>query len=134
MIVDTNEGEEWRRYFYSAKASKKDRDEGLDDFTEDITDDGRNKPIDNPYLRGKTMRHNTHPTVKPTSLMQYLIRLVAPKNATILDCFMGSGSTGKAVAYENKEREMNYSFVGIELDPEYCKIAKARIDHAIIEV
>lgn len=126
-ILDTKEGEEWRRYFYCAKASKKDRDEGLEEFEKDITDDGRNKPIDNPYLRGKTMRHNTHPTVKPTALMQYLIRLVAPNGATILDPFMGSGSTGKAVMYENKDRNTNYKFIGIEKDAEYCKIAEARI-------
>lgn len=130
VILDTNEGEDWRRYFYCAKASKKDRDEGLDEFEKDITDDGRNKPIDNPYLRGKTMRHNTHPTVKPTNLMQYLIRLVAPKDAIILDPFMGSGSTGKAVMYENKEHNMNYKFIGVEKDSDYCKIAEARIKFA----
>lgn len=118
------------RYFYCAKASKKDRDDGLETFSKDITDDGRNKPIDNPYLRGKTLRHNTHPTVKPTELMQYLVRLVAPKNAIILDPFMGSGSTGKAVMYENKERNANYKFIGIEKDVEYCNIAKARIEKA----
>lgn len=121
------------RYFYCAKASRRDRDEGLEEFEKDITDDGRNKPIDNPFLRGKTMRHNTHPTVKPTSLMQYLIRLVAPKGATILDPFMGSGSTGKAVMYENKERNANYKFIGIEKDAEYCKIAEARIKNAELE-
>lgn len=102
IILDTQEGEEWRRYFYCAKASRKDRDEGLDS-------------------------PNTHPTVKPTVLMQYLVRLVSPKGATILDPFMGSGSTGKAVAYENKERGADYKFIGIEKDPEYCKIAEARI-------
>lgn len=121
------------RYFYCAKASRRDRDEGLEEFEKDTTDDGRNKPIDNPFLRGKTMRHNTHPTVKPTSLMQYLIRLVAPKGATILDPFMGSGSTGKAVAYENKDRDANYKFIGIEKDAEYCKIAEARIKHAELD-
>ena len=131
-ILDTQDGEEWRRYFYCSKASKKDRDEGLEEFMEDTTDDGRNKPIDNPYLRGKTMRHNIHPTVKPTSLMQYLIKLVAPKGAVILDPFMGSGSTGKAVMYENKERDANYKFIGIEKDAEYCKIAKARIEFVTI--
>jgi site-specific DNA-methyltransferase (adenine-specific) len=51
-ILDNQDGEEWRRYFYCAKASKKDRDEGLEEFEEDTTDDGRKKPIDNPYLRG----------------------------------------------------------------------------------
>ena len=58
--------------------------------------------------------NNFHCTVKPTSLMQYLVRLVTPKNGTILDPFMGSGSTGKAVAFENKDRQANYSFIGIE--------------------
>ena len=62
--------------------------------------------------------------------MQYLIRLVAPKGATILDPFMGSGSTGKAVMYENKDRNANYKFIGIEKEPEYCEIAKARIKYA----
>lgn len=66
--------------------------------------------------------------VKPTTLMQYLVRLVSPKGATILDPFMGSGSTGKAIMYENKERNANYKFIGIEQNEEYCKIAKARIE------
>ena len=92
------------RYFYCAKASKKDRNDGLEN------------------------KHNTHPTVKPTSLMQYLIRLVTPKNGIILDPFMGSGSTGKAAAYENKERQANYSFIGIEMEKEYCDMAKSRIE------
>lgn len=115
------------RYFYCAKASKKDRDEGLDNFESKTTDDGRKTPIDNAFLRGETQRKNTHPTVKPTELMQYLIRLVSPKGATILDPFMGSGSTGKAVMYENKERNANYKFIGIELTEEYLPIAEARI-------
>lgn len=61
--------------------------------------------------------------------MQYLVRLVAPKGATILDVFMGSGSTGKAVMYENKERDANYNFIGFELNEEYCNIAKSRIEY-----
>lgn len=129
VILDDKEGETWRRYFYCTKASKKDRDEGLDCFEQETTDDGRNKPIDNPYLKGKQKRYNTHPTVKPTELMQYLIRLVAPQGSTILDPFMGSGSTGKAVEYENKERNVNYKFIGIEMNSKYCKIAEARINY-----
>ncbi len=93
------------RYFYCAKASKKDRDEGLDEFK------------------------NIHPTVKPTDLMQYLVRLVTPNNGTVLDPFNGSGSTGKAVMYENKERNKNYKYIGIELTEEYLPIAKARIEY-----
>ena len=117
------------RYFYCAKASKKDRDEGLDTFIEEKVNDGRQTPIDNAFQRGETLRKNTHPTVKPTELMQYLIRLVSPKGAIILDPFNGSGSTGKAVMYENKERNANYKYIGIELTPEYLPIAKARIEY-----
>lgn len=120
------------RYFYCAKASKKDRDEGLQEFEEKQcfsalnTKNGSGERLDG----GKTpIRKNTHPTVKPTTLMQYLVRLVAPKGATIMDCFMGSGSTGKAVMYENLERDANYKFVGIELTDEYLPIATARIDY-----
>lgn len=103
------------RYFYCAKASQKDRDEGLDD------------------LNSSTIQpcKNSHPTVKPAELMQYLIRLVTPKNATILDPFMGSGSTGKARMIENAERHSNYKFVGIELTDEYLPIAHARIEFGV---
>lgn len=119
------------RYFYCAKASKKDRDEGLEDFEEQKVNDGRKKDVDNAFQRGTTLRHNTHCCVKPTTLMQYLVRLVSPKGATILDPFMGSGSTGKAIMYENKERNANYKFIGIEQNEEYCRIAKARIEYVI---
>ena len=117
------------RYFYCAKASKKDRDEGLDTFNKEKVNDGRNTPIDNAFQRGETLRKNTHPTVKPTDLMQYLVRLVTPNNGTVLDPFNGSGSTGKAVMYENKERNKDYKYIGIELTEEYLPIAKARIEY-----
>lgn len=117
------------RYFYCAKASKKDRDEGLDNFDKEKVNDGRNTTIDNDFQRGETLRKNTHPTVKPTTLMQYLVRLVSPKGSIILDPFNGSGSTGKAVMYENKERNANYKYIGIELTEEYLPIAKARIEY-----
>lgn len=122
------------RYFYCAKASKKDRDEGLDEFEEKEV---RVLNATNPELEQKddvsarfiTVKKNTHPTVKPTNLMQYLVRLVTPKGGTILDPFNGSGSTGKAVMYENKERNKNYKYIGIELTEEYLPIAKARIEY-----
>ena len=63
--------------------------------------------------------------------MQYLVRLVSPKGATILDIFNGSGSTGKAVAFENRERNADYKYIGIELDAEYCRISESRIDYAL---
>jgi hypothetical protein len=95
--VDTGYGDSGSaaRFFYCAKASKRDRDEG-----------------------------NNHPTVKPTDLMRYLCRLVTPPGGTVLDPFMGSGSTGKAAMLEG------FDFIGIERDPEYVKIAEARIGAA----
>ena len=117
------------RYFYCAKASKRDRDEGLDLFSQEKVNDGRNTPIDNAFQRGETLRKNTHPTVKPTSLMQYLVRLVTPNGGTVFDPFNGSGSTGKAVMYENHDRNKGYKYIGIELTEEYLPIAKARIDY-----
>lgn len=125
------------RYFYCAKASKKDRDEGCDMLNDGLLRRMRpDKDDNNPTGLNKdgkfapVVRKNTHPTVKPTELMQYLVRLVSPKGSTILDPFMGSGSTGKAVMYENKERNANYKFVGIELTEEYLPIAEARISYA----
>lgn len=80
------------RFFYCAKASKKDRGDG-----------------------------NTHPTVKPTELMRYLCRLVTPPGGTVLDPFMGSGSTGVAAQDEG------FSFTGIEADASYFDIACKRL-------
>ena len=124
------------RYFYCAKASKKDRDEGLDEFESvKCSMMASNANIDKNgnftgMLAGReTKRKNTHPTVKPTELMQYLIRLVTPNNGTVLDPFNGSGSTGKAVMYENKERNKGYKYIGIELTEEYLPIAQARIEY-----
>lgn len=125
------------RYFYSAKASKKDRDEGLDNLNDGLLRRVRpDKNDDKPTGLNKdprfapVVRKNIHPTCKPTELMQYLVRLVSPKGATILDPFMGSGSTGKAVMFENRERDANYKFIGIELTDEYLPIAQARIEYA----
>jgi len=74
---------------------------------------------------GSEVRHNGHPTQKPTSLMRYLVRLVTPKGGTVLDPFTGSGSTGKACVLEG------FDFIGIELEADYCKIAEARINHTL---
>lgn len=112
------------RFFYCAKASKKDRDEGLDEFIAVKTNDGRKVDADNAYQCGATLHANSHPTVKPTDLMAYLCRLVTPPGGVVLDPFMGSGSTGKACAREG------FFFVGVERDPEYFKIAKSRIEYA----
>jgi site-specific DNA-methyltransferase (adenine-specific) len=116
------------RFFYCPKASKRDRDEGLDGFDKRRESD-REKDHgvggDNPRNSTNKPRRNIHPTVKPTELMRYLCRLVTPPGGTVLDPFLGSGSTGKAAVLEG------FSFIGIDLSAEYAEIAKARIDHAL---
>ena len=127
------------RYFYCAKASKKDRDEGLKLFeTKQCVGGGGGigdylldvNSCSGKFGSEKAPHKNIHPTVKPVELMQYLVRLVSPKGATILDCFMGSGSTGKAVMFENRERQANYKFIGVEMTEEYLPICQSRIDYA----
>jgi len=120
--------EEWSKYFYCPKANKKDRNEGCEELEQQqYSSDGRETPIENAYQRNNSVSSNNHPTVKPTELMRYLVRLVTPKNGTVLDPFMGSGSTGKAAVLEG------FSFTGIELSEEYLKIAEKRINHAITD-
>jgi DNA modification methylase len=87
------------RFFYVARASKRDRNEGLEG-------------------------NNSHPTVKPTTLMRYLVKLITPPGGIVLDPFTGSGSTGKAAILEG------FDFIGIELTPEYIPIIDARLKHA----
>jgi DNA modification methylase len=119
------------RYFYCAKTSRKDRDEGLELEFSEVKTIRANKETAREFGANSSLRRNIHPTVKPTELMQYLVRLVSPSGATILDPFMGSGSTGKAVMFENRERNADYKFIGIELTDKYLPIAKARIDYAL---
>lgn len=112
------------RFFYCAKASKEDRDEGLAGIAKrQYSHDGRDKAIENAYQRNGSIARNHHPTVKPTDLMRYLCRLITPPGGTILDPFMGSGSTGKGACLER------FNFIGIDLDAEYKEIAQKRIDY-----
>jgi len=122
------------RFFYCAKADKSDRDEGLDAMQERIRDVGDHRPSgtfgerlgprDDGSERKPAFGRNHHPTVKPTDLMRYLCRLVTPPGGTILDPFMGSGSTGRGAALEG------FHFIGIEREPDYLAIAQARIKAA----
>ena len=121
--------EHWAKFFYCTKASKQDRNEGCEAMEEkQYSHDGREVAINNAYQRNASKAGNYHPTVKPTALMQHLIKLITPPNGVVLDPFMGSGSTGKAAALDG------FSFIGIDLDPEYVAIAKARIDFALEQV
>jgi site-specific DNA-methyltransferase (adenine-specific) len=119
MLDEQQEGAS--RFFYCAKASKKERNMGLEDVEPATVDDGRNKPIDNPFLRGKTPRQNTHPTVKPVKLMEYLITLITPPNGIVLDPFLGSGTTALAAL------NLGRFFIGIELNEEYVEMARRRV-------
>lgn len=120
------------RYFYSPKASVNERELGLESFESEQVNDGRETSIDNPYQRGDTLRKNIHPTVKPLDLNRYFAALIRPPNdrderhgpTTLLVPFSGSGSEiiGAMLAgWQN--------VIGIEIDPDYIEIAKARIAH-----
>ena len=115
------------RFFYCAKASKADRNDGCEHL------EAKPFQTSQPYGEGAEARAdgnsagnpNNHPTVKPTELMRYLVRLVTPVGGTVLDPFNGSGSTGRAAMLEG------CNYIGIEMDPEYVKIAEARIQSAL---
>lgn len=111
------------RFFYCAKASRSERNMGCENIPAKFSptmNDGIGVKEHNPQTA--TKKSNYHPTVKPIALMQYLITLVAPPNGTVLDLFMGSGSTGVACA------RLGRRFIGIENNPEYFEIARQRID------
>ncbi len=110
------------RFWYVPKASKADRDEGLEGM--ELRRAGGMKGRNDGSMGSVTYGRNTHPTVKPTALMRYLCRLVTPPGGVVLDPFMGSGSTGKAAVMEG------FDFMGIEVEPEYYALAEARIAHA----
>jgi site-specific DNA-methyltransferase (adenine-specific) len=109
------------RFFYTAKAAKDDRNDGCDAF--DQRPAGGMQGRNDGSLGTITLSKNHHPTVKPTMLMAYLCRLITQPGGTILDPFMGSGSTGKAATING------FRFIGIERDPEYHKISEARISN-----
>jgi DNA modification methylase len=113
------------RFFYAAKASRAERNAGLDGLPAEFA------PTMGNGIGGKehdpetaTRKQNTHPTVKPLALMRYLLKLVTPPGGTTLDPFAGSGTTLVAAIHEN------LNSIGIELTPEYHPIIQARINHA----
>jgi hypothetical protein len=94
IMFDDDGDEDWKRYFYCPKASKKEKGIG-----------------------------NIHPTIKPLALMEYLIKMTTRPSGVVLDCFMGSGSTGVAA------KRNGFSFIGVEKEQEYFDIAQQRIDY-----
>lgn len=120
------------RFFYCAKASKSERNrgcEGLESKPSQLNSGGIGrecsveKRLAENGENAPTMKNN-HPTVKPIALMEYLVKLVSREGAVVLDPFAGSGST--LIACKNLKR----NYIGIELSPEYCKIAQERLDNA----
>ena len=126
------------RFFYVAKASKRDRNEGLEELEDGDTPYRSHRPnfentkgVETPFAgagrSGQNLK-NFHPTVKPTALMQYLVKLITPPGGTVLDPFTGSGSTGKAAILEG------FDFIGIELTEDYWPIIEGRLKHAEAKV
>jgi DNA modification methylase len=118
------------RFFYCAKASTAERSEGLGHLnSKSVGFSNAAHAQGDEYEKGQgiglnrtTQKQNFHPTVKPIELMEYLIKLVTPKNGIVLDPFMGSGTTGIAA------KKLGFNFVGCELAPDYFGIAQARIN------
>jgi hypothetical protein len=119
------------RFFYVAKASRRERDAGCEHLPAksagEATDredgsDGLNSPRAGAGRTGGA--RNGHPTVKPVQLMRYLVRMVTPPGGVVLDPFTGSGTTGIAAIQEG------FHFVGVEREDEYVSIARARMDKA----
>lgn len=115
------------RFFYCAKASRKDRNDGVEHLTSKplLWSSGTQSPGTFQAEGTDRSSPNNHPTVKPTDLMRYLCRLVTPAGGVVLDPFMGSGSTGRGAVMEG------LGFIGIERDEGYFKIAQDRIDAAM---
>jgi len=132
LIIENIESQKVNRFWYCAKSSRKERNAGLEGMEEKIAGSmcanvGDVMGIGGASLKGEPKqiqtRQNHHLTVKPISLMRYLCRLITPPNGTVLDPFMGSGTTGCACALEG------FEFIGIEREAEYIEIAERRIEY-----
>jgi DNA modification methylase len=119
------------RFFYTAKASRKEREAGLEGMpiraagSKNVGESSGRDPSNprNTMGQAEVRAANHHPTVKPIALMRWLCRLVTPPNGVVLDPFTGSGTTGCAAVLEG------FRFVGIEREAEYVEIAEKRIAH-----
>jgi len=119
-----------QRFFYCAKASKSERNAGLEGFELKRESDrpSDDKPGgDNPRNRTNTASQNFHPTVKPIALMRYLVKLVTPPNGTVLDPFLGSGTTAVAAILEG------FNWMGCEMTEDYWPIIEARVAWAELQ-
>lgn len=127
LELDEQAEQEASRFFYCAKISSSERNAGLEDMP-DIIKKGQMTDSNwsgNERFDGKPLPivKNHHPTVKPKKLMSYFCKMITPPNGTILDPFMGSGSTGISA------KECGFKFIGIEQEPDYFEIALKRISY-----
>lgn len=123
---------EWSKFFYCAKASKSERNAGLDELANTKivtfqTGNGASGKASSISEGRDTQYKNFHPTVKPLTLMRYLIKLVTPPNGTVLDPFLGSGTTAVAAVLED------FEWKGCEMTDDYLPIIKGRLDWAVKE-
>ncbi len=122
-IVDASDGGP-SRFFYVAKASRSERELGLDDLPIQTRNRVNAGGIEHDPKWAPTQVRNVHPTVKPVALMRHLVKLVTQPGGTTLDPFTGSGTTGVAAINEG------FNFIGFEMESEYKAIADARCAHA----
>lgn len=123
--------EQWDPFFYNRKSSKGDKNDGLEDFEiipAGVATGGRKEGsagLKSPRAGSGHAgnNRNSHPTVKPIGFMRWAVRLVTPRGGSVLDTFTGSGSTGVGACPQG------FKFYGIEMNPEFIKIADARIKH-----
>ena len=127
-MLDEQSGKAKSRFFYTAKASKKERNFGLENMPNKIGG-GMKGTQDKTLLTGSgnirnNIMKNNHPTVKPLKLIEYLVRLTSMpnKNQVYLDPFLGSGTTAMVC------KKLNKKWIGIEISKDYCEIAKPRIE------
>lgn len=110
------------RFFYTAKASRSEREIGMFGVSPKATQRYGSIRTDRAGgYEADSVHRNNHPTVKPIDLMTWLIRMVTPPGGVVLDPFLGSGTTGIAAS------RLGFDFIGIELNPEYLDIARRRI-------
>lgn len=125
LIFNDPPKENWSKYFYCPKASKKEKEFGTDVLPEKTFSRVNDGGLKNDPRWADTLRKNIHPTVKPLKLMDHLVQMVTPKGGTTLDPFMGSGTTGISAVRNG------FRFIGIEREAEYFELAEARMDYLL---
>lgn len=124
VIIDDSIEADWTPYFYCAKASKSEKNAGLEGLPERRPDERTEIGMGTFVEKGVASQANFHPTVKPLALMRYLCKLITPTAGTILDPFAGSGSTLVAATLEG------FNSIGIEMTGEYLEIINKRLEWA----